>query len=47
VVLDRDLKAAERLGFHPNINTRTLVISYEDFLKFLAASGQVVQHVTV
>ena len=47
VVLDRDLKSAERLGFHPNINTRTLVIGGADFLKFLAASGQVVQHVTV
>jgi Ala-tRNA(Pro) deacylase len=47
VVLDRDLKSAERLGFHPNINTRTLVIGNADFLKFLAASGQVVQHVTV
>jgi Ala-tRNA(Pro) deacylase len=47
VVLDRDLKSAERLSFHPNINTRTLVVSGEDFRRFLEASGQTVQYVTV
>jgi Ala-tRNA(Pro) deacylase len=47
VVLDRDLESAERLGFHPNINTRTLVVSGADFSKFLAASGHAVQQVTV
>ena len=47
VVLDRELKAAERLSFHPDVNTRTLVLSGADFRKFLDASGQVVQYVTV
>jgi Ala-tRNA(Pro) deacylase len=47
VVLDRDLKSAERLGFHPNINTRTLVVSGADFQKFLAACGNTVRFVTV
>ncbi len=47
VVLDRDLKAAERLSFHPNINTRTLVVSSADFARFLAACGNVVQYVTI
>ena len=47
VVLDRDLKTAQRLGFHPNINTRTLVISGADFHKFLAACGNSVQYVSV
>lgn len=47
VVLDRDLQAAERLSFHPNDNTRTLVISGADFAKFLKASGNPVQYVTV
>jgi Ala-tRNA(Pro) deacylase len=47
VVLDRDLKSADRLSFHPNINTRTLVISAADFQKFLSATGHVVQYITV
>ena len=47
VVLDRDLKSAERVSFHPNVNTRTLVISRGDFERFLAACGNPVQFVTV
>lgn len=47
VVMDRDLKSAERLSFHPNINTVTLAVSGADFSRFLAACGNSVQHVTV
>jgi Ala-tRNA(Pro) deacylase len=47
VVLDRDLKSADRVSFHPNINTRTLVLSREDFDRFLADAGNPVQFVTI
>ena len=47
VVLDRDLKSATRLSFHPNINTATLTISAADFARFLGACGNRVQYVTV
>lgn len=47
VVLDRDLQSAERLSFHPNINTVTYVICHADFEKFLAACGNPVQWVSV
>ena len=47
VVIDRDLKAAGRLSFHPNINTVTLTIAYADFQKFLDACGNIVQYVTI
>jgi Ala-tRNA(Pro) deacylase len=47
VVLDRDLKSATRLSFHPNINTVTFVVSAADFARFLEVSGNVVQYVTV
>jgi Ala-tRNA(Pro) deacylase len=47
VVLDRDLKSAARLSFHPNINTATLTISAADFQKFLDACGNTVQSVSV
>jgi Ala-tRNA(Pro) deacylase len=47
VVLDRDLKTADRLSFHPNINTRTLVVAGADFQRYLAACGNPVLYVTV
>jgi len=47
VFLDKDLKAASRISFHPNINTRTLVLSFADFEKYLAASWNVVRFVDV
>ena len=46
VVIDRDLKAAARVSFHPNINTVTLTVAYVDFQKFLEACGNPVQYVT-
>ena len=47
VVVDRDLKSAARVGFHPNLNTATLTIAFADFEKFLAACGNTVQYVNV
>ena len=47
LVLDRDLKAATRLSFHPNINTVTFTISAADFARFLEACGNPVQYVAV
>ena len=47
VFLDRDLKTAERLSFHPNINTATLTIAAADFQRFLDACGTVVGYLTV
>ena len=47
VALDRDLKTAERLSFHPNTNTVTLTVSGQDFLRFLESCGNSVRYVTV
>ncbi len=47
VFLDADLKAAERISFHPNINTVTVVLAFADFERFLAARGNPVRYVTV
>ena len=46
VVIDRDLKAADRLSFHPNINTVTVVVSAPDFARFLEDAGNRVQYVS-
>ena len=39
VFIDEQLNDFERLSFHPNINTATLVISKKDFLNFLNHLG--------
>ncbi len=35
VYLDHSLVTAERLSFHPNINTASIVVSNNDFMRFL------------
>jgi Ala-tRNA(Pro) deacylase len=37
--IDEKLKDCDRLTFHPNVNTASLVISKSDFLKFLDFTG--------
>jgi len=39
VVLDQDLKKAGQINFHPNVNTATLGISFNDFELFLTFCG--------
>ena len=43
VLLDRDLLRYDALGFHPNVNTSTLVIQTDDFQRFLDYCGNVVK----
>jgi Ala-tRNA(Pro) deacylase len=45
VVVDAGLKAAEKLNFHPNVNTATLEIAFEDFEKFLSGRGNKLEYV--
>lgn len=47
VLLDRDLRDAGRLIFHPNINTASVVISWADLEKFLATRSNPVRVVDV
>jgi Ala-tRNA(Pro) deacylase len=44
VLLDGDLKAAAVVGFHPNVNTATITLSFRDFERFLAWRGNVVRY---
>ena len=37
--IDDNLRNADKLSFHPNINTATIVIRYDDFIRFLDGSG--------
>lgn len=40
VLVDQELLQYDKLNFHPNVNTSTIQISRDDFLKFLKWSGQ-------
>ena len=37
--IDKNLQKAERLSFHPCVNTASLIITYDDFLRFLEFTG--------
>ena len=45
VILDDDLRAAERLIFHPNDNSASVSISVADFERFLASRSNIVRWV--
>ncbi|RPJ77778.1 MAG: prolyl-tRNA synthetase associated domain-containing protein, partial [Acidobacteria bacterium] len=47
VILDHDLREAGDIAFHPNVNTATIVLSYADFERFLAARGNPVSWLRV
>jgi Ala-tRNA(Pro) deacylase len=44
VFLDENLKKSETISFHPNINTASLVLKFEDFEKFLEQSGNTFEY---
>jgi Ala-tRNA(Pro) deacylase len=45
--IDVKLLGFDRLAFHPNINTATLVISKTDFISFLENSGNTFEFITL
>jgi Ala-tRNA(Pro) deacylase len=47
VVFDKDLVGMQRLGFHPNDNTATVWISFDDIKKVIAENGNRITYVTV
>jgi Ala-tRNA(Pro) deacylase len=47
VLIDRDLRDANRLIFHPNINTASVVVSWSDLQKFLESRGNSVTLIDV
>ena len=43
VIVDQDLRSAEKLIFHPNLNTASVTISVADLERFLATTPNVVR----
>lgn len=47
VYFDEDLKDAARLGFHPNDNTATVFLSFQDVQKYIESTGHTVRFIKV
>ena len=47
VVIDNDLIGVNKLGVHPNDNTATIWISYEDLIKFTKQNGNTIHLVDI
>jgi Ala-tRNA(Pro) deacylase len=44
VVIDEDLKRADAVNFHPNVNTATIGLSFPDLQKFISWSGNPIRY---
>ena len=47
VIIDADLKGKDRLIFHPNINTASVVVSWDDLERFLATRRNLVRVISL
>ncbi|MCM8710325.1 prolyl-tRNA synthetase associated domain-containing protein [Clostridium sp. SYSU_GA19001] len=47
VLIDKELVGAEKLNFHPNVNTATISVSYKDFEKFIEWNGNKINYVNI
>ncbi len=41
-VIDEDISNSGSVSFHPNVNTCSVLLSYEDFMKFIDSTGNTV-----
>lgn len=47
VFMDENLPLSKKISFHPNENTATIVVTYEDFEKFLKWSGNTYEYLNL
>lgn len=45
--LDKNLKSADKISFHPNINTSSIVLQMKDFIKYLDWTGNSYEFLTL
>ncbi len=45
LIFDRSLIGNNCVGFHPNINTATVWVKFDDLLKFISANGNTIHYV--
>lgn len=47
VLIDKDLKDKQLLAVHPNTNEASILITYEDLMKFIKAMGNEYEFITI
>ncbi|MEG0855473.1 MAG: prolyl-tRNA synthetase associated domain-containing protein [Terrisporobacter sp.] len=47
VIIDEDLSKESIIGVHPNVNTSTIWITFEDLKKFIEEMGNEIKYVTL
>ncbi|HZJ76130.1 MAG TPA: prolyl-tRNA synthetase associated domain-containing protein [Oscillospiraceae bacterium] len=47
VLIDRDIDSRRKITFHPNINTVSVTISYDDFQRYIKWCGNKITYVDV
>ncbi len=47
VFFDKNLEKAEKISFHPGINTASLVINFKDFIRFMDWTGNEYKFLTL
>jgi Ala-tRNA(Pro) deacylase len=47
VVVDEDLLKYEKIGYHPNVNTATVIISIDDFKKYIEWTGNSIVYLKI
>ncbi len=47
LLIDKDLTKKEKITFHPNVNTASVTISYDDFQKYVKWCGNKVGYVDI
>ncbi len=47
VVIEDELRKVEKIGFHPNKNTSTIVLTQNNFQKYLENSGNSISYISI
>lgn len=47
IIIDKDIDFNNTVGFHPNVNTTTLMIQFRDFEKILTHLGYIPTYITL
>ena len=47
IFLDENLKSSDKISFHPNVNTNSLVLKSKDFEKYLEGTGKSFEYLKV
>lgn len=47
VLIDKDLRDEQLLAVHPNINEASILISFEDLMKFIKSMGNQYKFITI